>query len=203
MIAPESANNAAAAGAMVPMFALGIPGSNTTAIILGAFLMFGLHPGPQLFTENSDLVWTVFASMFIGNVVLLVMNLPLAGVFARLVAVPFSLLYPPILVLCIAGIYSNSQKMSDLWLLLGFGVFGYLMRRYDYPAAPLVLGLVLAPMLENSLRQSLTLSHGDVSVFATRPISGAILVSAVLALLIPMTLGALHVWRARRAPVVG
>jgi putative tricarboxylic transport membrane protein len=197
VVAPEAANNAAASGAMVPMFALGIPGSNTTAIILGAFLMFGLHPGPQLFTQNADLVWTIFASMIVGNVVLLILNLPLAGIFARLVVVPFGLLYPGILVLCIAGIYSNTNSMSDLWLLAGFGVFGFLMRRYEYPAAPLVLGLVLAPMLENSLRQSLTLSHGDPSIFATRPISAVLIAVSAMVLLVPLAMRTLE-WRRRR-----
>ncbi|MGH6816067.1 MAG: tripartite tricarboxylate transporter permease [Hyphomicrobiaceae bacterium] len=160
--APESANNAAATGAMVPMFALGIPGSNTTAIMLGALIMFGLRPGPALFQQNPDFVWTIIASMFVGNLILLLLNLPLVGVFAALLRAPYALLYPVILALCIAGVFSQSNSTSDLWLAAGFGVLGYFMKRYDFPAAPLILGLVLEPLFENSLRQMMTLSHGSL-----------------------------------------
>jgi putative tricarboxylic transport membrane protein len=179
--APESANNAAAAGAMVPMFALGIPGSGTTAVMLGALIMFGLQPGPQLFEKNANLVWGVIASMYVGNVILLVLNLPLAGAFAALLRARYTLLYPVILALCIAGVYSHANNSDDLWVMGAFGVLGYLMKRYGYPAAPLVLGLVLEPLLETSLRQSMTLSHGSLGIFVARPIS-AVLLAVTLAI---------------------
>jgi putative tricarboxylic transport membrane protein len=179
--APESANNAAAAGAMVPMFALGIPGSGTTAIMLGALIMYGLRPGPALFETNPDFVWAIIASMYVGNVLLLIMNLPLVGLFAWLLRVPYAILYPIILALCIAGVYSQANSSSDLWLMCGFGIMGYFMKKYDFPAAPLVLGLVLEPLLENALRQSMTLSHGSLGIFVSRPVSlGLLLVTAAI-----------------------
>lgn len=183
---PESANNASTGGAMVPMFALGIPGSGTTAVMLGALIMFGLQPGPQLFEKSADLVWGVIASMYVGNAILLVLNLPLAGVFATLLRVRYTLLYPVILALCIAGVYSQSNSADDLWVMSAFGVVGYFMKKYDFPAAPLVLGLVLGPMLENSLRQSMTLSHGSLAIFVTRPISAALIVVMLLIVMAPL-----------------
>jgi putative tricarboxylic transport membrane protein len=185
---PESSNNAAAAGAMVPMLALGVPGSGTTAIILGALIMFGVRPGPELFEKNSALVWTVIASMYIGNVILLIMNLPLAGLFAKLLKVPYAWLYPPILALCVAGVYSQSNSIEDVWMLLGFGALGWAMMRYDWPPAPLILGLVLGSIFENSLRQSLTLSHGSLEVFVTRPISAVLLACSAIAVLTPVAM---------------
>jgi putative tricarboxylic transport membrane protein len=186
--APEASNNAAAAGAMVPMLSLGVPGSGTTAIILGALIMFGIRPGPELFAKNADLVWAVIASMYIGNLILLVLNLPLAGLFARLLKVPYRWLYPPILALCIAGVYSQANSVEDCWLLVGFGLLGWLMKRYDWPAAPMVLGLVLGPLFETALRQSLTLSHGSFAIFATRPISAVLLAVALVAVTVPLWL---------------
>lgn len=192
--APEAANNSASSGAMVPMFALGIPGSNTTAVMLGALIMFGLRPGPQLFADAPDVVWGIIASMYVGNLLLLLLNLPLAGVFAMLLRVPYATLYPVILALCIAGVYSSQNSIDDLWLMAGFGVLGYFMRRFDFPAAPLVLGLVLGPLLENALRQSLTLSHGSLSIFFTRPIPLALLAITAVVVVAPLVF---H--RARRA----
>jgi putative tricarboxylic transport membrane protein len=182
---PESSNNAAAAGAMVPMLALGVPGSGTTAIILGALIMFGVRPGPELFEKNAALVWTVIASMYIGNVILLIMNLPLAGLFAQLLRVPYSWLYPPILALCVAGVYSQANSIEDVWMLIGFGALGWAMMRYDWPAAPMILGLVLGTIFENALRQSMTLSHGSTAIFFTRPISAALLACAAAAIFAP------------------
>jgi putative tricarboxylic transport membrane protein len=182
---PEASNNAAAAGAMVPMFSLGVPGSGTTAIMLGALIMFGLRPGPELFTKNADLVWAVIASMYIGNLILLLMNLPLAGLFAQLLRIPYKWIYPPILALCIAGVFSQANSIQDCWLLVGFGALGWLMKRYDWPAAPMVLGLVLGPLFENALRQSLTLSHGSGLIFVTRPISAVLVAVAALAIVLP------------------
>jgi putative tricarboxylic transport membrane protein len=183
---PEASNNAAAAGAMVPMLSLGVPGSGTTAIILGALIMFGVRPGPEMFTTNAELVWALMASMIVGNLILLIMNLPLAGLFARLLQVPYSWLYPPILALCIAGVYSQSNSIEDCWLLVGFGALGFLMKRYDWPMAPMVLGLVLSPLFETAMRQSLTLSLGDPSIFVTRPLAAGLLACAGLALAVPL-----------------
>ena len=197
---PEASNNGAAAGAMVPMLSLGIPGSGTTAIMLGALLMFGIRPGPEMFTKNAELVWAVIASMLIGNFLLLVMNLPLAGLFARLLRIPYSWLYPPILALCITGVFSQANSIEDTWLLIGFGALGWLMKRYDWPAAPMVLGLVLGPLFENALRQSLTLSHGSGFIFFTRPISGTLLAVAALAILAP-TLSRILLFRRPAVPI--
>jgi putative tricarboxylic transport membrane protein len=183
---PEASNNAAAAGAMVPMLSLGVPGSGTTAIILGALIMFGIRPGPELFAKNADLVWAVIASMYIGNVILLILNLPLAGLFARLLKVPYRWLYPPILALCIAGVYSQANSVEDCWLLAAFGALGWLMKRYDWPAAPMVLGLVLGPLFETALRQSLTISHGSGAIFVTRPLSATLLALALVAVTAPL-----------------
>ncbi|HEY8370661.1 MAG TPA: tripartite tricarboxylate transporter permease, partial [Thermodesulfobacteriota bacterium] len=194
--APEAANNAASAGAMVPMFALGIPGSGTTAVMLGALIMFGLRPGPQLFQQHPDFVWGIIASMYIGNVLLLILNLPLAPLFAVLLRVPYAVLYPVILAFCIVGVYSQSNSLDDLWLMAGFGLLGFFMKRYDFPAAPMILGLVLEPLFENALRQSLTLSHGSVAIFLTRPISAALLAATALAVLTPL---AVRLVRAERA----
>jgi putative tricarboxylic transport membrane protein len=184
--APESANNSAATGAMVPMLSLGIPGSNTTAVMLGALIMFGLRPGPALFEQSPDFVWAVIASMFVGNVLLLVLNLPLVGIFAMLLKVPYALLYPVILALCIAGVYSQSNAMSDVWLAAAFGSAGYVLKRYDFPVAPLILGLVLEPMFENALRQMMTLSHGSLMPLVTRPVALSILVILAVVLLLPV-----------------
>jgi len=192
---PEASNNAAAAGAMVPMLSLGVPGSGTTAVILGALIMFGVRPGPEMFTTNADLVWALIASMLIGNLLLLIMNLPLAGFFAKLLMVPYSWLYPPILALCIAGVYSQSNSVEDAWLLVGFGALGWLMKRYDWPMPPMILGLVLSPLFETSLRQSLTLSLGDPMIFVARPLSAALLACAALALVVPI---GMVLWRKLR-----
>lgn len=172
---PEAANNSAVSGCLVPMLSLGIPGSGATAIMLGALIMFGIRPGPDLFTTNATLVWGVIASLYIANVMLVILNIPLAGLFARLLTIRYAWLYPPILSLCIYGTFSVSNSIQDCWLLVGFGAAGWAMKRYGWPIAPLVLGLVLGPLFENTLRQAITLSHGDPSVFLTRPISAAIL----------------------------
>lgn len=193
---PESSNNAASAGAMVPMFALGVPGSGTTAVMLGALIMFGLRPGPEMFTTNSGLVWAVIASMYIGNFLLLIMNLPLAGLFARLLQIRYSWIYPPILAICMTGVISHANNVEDAWLMLAFGIMGWLMKRYDWPAAPMVLGLVLGPLFENTLRQSLTLSHGSGMIFLSRPISALLLAVALIAIFAPPLL---EMIRQRRA----
>ena len=148
--------------------------------------MFGLRPGRKCSPPTLQLVWAVIASMYIGNVILLVMNLPLAGLFARLLQIRYSWIYPPILAICLTGVVSHANNLEDAWLMLGFGVLGWLMKRYDWSAAPMVLGLVLGPMFENSLRQSLTLSHGSGGIFLARPISAVLFALAVIAVTAPL-----------------
>jgi putative tricarboxylic transport membrane protein len=198
--APEGANNAAAMGAMVPMFSLGIPGSGTTAIMLGALIMWGLRPGPLLFEKNPDLVWAVIASMYIGNVMLLVLNLPLVGMWASLLRVRYSILAPLILAFCFIGVYSIDNNMFDVWIMVGAGVLGYLMRKFRFPAAPLVLALVLGPMVETALAQSLTMSRGSLAIFFTRPTALGLFVLMVLFVLSPL---ATRLLRRNRTPLKG
>ena len=178
--APEAANNAATAGAMAPMLVLGIPGSATTGIILAALLMFGLRPGPTLFLQNPDFVWGLFASMYIGNVVLLVLNLPLVGLFAQIARVPYRLLTFIIILFSVLGTYGLRNSLFDVYLLFLFGLVGYLFRLADIPPAPMALGLVLAPLLEQALRQSLIISRGSYLIFVQRPVALAVLLLAVL-----------------------
>jgi putative tricarboxylic transport membrane protein len=197
--APESANNAAAGGAMVPLLTLGIPGSGTTAVLLGALLIHGLRPGPLLFQNNPDFVWAVIASMYIGNVMLLVLNLPLVGMWASMLRIPYRILMPLIVTLSAVGVFATDNNVFDMWVMFAFGVIGYLMRKLEFPAAPAVLGLVLGPLVERSLRQSLTISHGDLSIFFTRPISAVLTICALLSLFAPL---ARALWRSRRKPAV-
>lgn len=199
---PEAANNSAVSGALVPMFALGIPGSGTTALMLGALIMFGLRPGPDMFTTNSDLIWGVIASLYIANFLLLILNMPLAGLFARLLSVRYSLLYPPILAICLLGAYANANSLQDCWLLVGFGLLGWIMKRYSWPAAPLVLGLVLGPLFETSMRQALSMSRGDMLIFLTRPISATLLAIALLTIAAPTVAMAFGKIGRRGAPAV-
>ncbi|WP_126428593.1 tripartite tricarboxylate transporter permease [Brevibacillus marinus] len=186
--APESANNAASGGAMIPLLTLGIPGSGTTAILLGAFIMYNIQPGPLLFSDHPDVAWGVIASMFIGNVMLLILNLPLVKVFAKIISVPVKYLLPIIVAISFFGVYAVSFSTFDLFLLLGCGVLGYLFAKHDYPVAPLVLSLVLGPMIENNMRRALTISNGDFTVFLTEPLSLIFLIIAALWMLIPVIL---------------
>jgi putative tricarboxylic transport membrane protein len=185
---PESANNAAAGGAMIPLLALGIPSSATTAILMGAFIMYNVQPGPLLFEKHPAVVWGVIASMFFGNVMLLVLNMPLVKLFAKLMEIPAKYLLPLILAVCVFGIYAVQGNVFNLWVMLAFGVFGFLLGGNDFPAAPLVLGVILGPMLENNLRRALTASNGDYSVFVTRPASALLLLAAVLWIVVPLLL---------------
>lgn len=177
---PESANNAATSGAMVPLIALGIPGSGATAIMLGALMMYGLKPGPMLFETNAEFVWTLMASMFVGNIILLIMNLPMIPLFAATLRIPYRYLYPTILVICIIGAYTLHTATFDVFVMLIFGVIGYFMRKYDIPGAPLAIALVLGPMIEYSIYQALSVAHGDVFTFIKRPISATLLVITAL-----------------------
>jgi putative tricarboxylic transport membrane protein len=183
---PESANNAAATGAFVPMMALGVPTSPVTAVMIAAIMVHGVLPGPTLINERPELFWGFVASMYVGNVVLLVLNLPLVGVFVNLLRIPYSYLYPCILCFCILGCYSVSNSAVDVWIMLAMGGVGYVLRKFDYDLAPVALGLVLAPMLELSVRQSLAMSAGDYTIFVTRPIAVVLLAIGVALFLVSL-----------------
>ena len=182
---PESANNSAAVGAMVPLMVLGIPFSGIMAIMLGALVMHGLQPSPMLMSRQPEFFWGVVASMYIGNVMCLILNLPLVGLWARLLLIPQSKLIPLILFFCAIGVYGVNSRSFDLWVMIAVGLLGYLLRKAECPFAPLVLALVLGPRMETSLRQSLLMSLGDPFIFFTRPISGPLMVVALLILLAP------------------
>jgi putative tricarboxylic transport membrane protein len=196
---PETANNAGVGGAMVPLFTLGIPGSATTALLLFVFMMYGLQPGPQLFDTNPELIWAIIASMYIGNVMLLVLNLPLVGLFAQLLKTPPAMLYSGVIAFSVLGAYALNFNVFDMLMLLGFGLVGYLMQRYDFPMAPAVLALVLGILAEQHLRRALSVSNGDLMTFVERPISLALLIFIVLVLVLPP---AIRFLRARHRGVV-
>jgi len=183
--APEGSNNAETGGALVPLLTLGIPGSGTTAILLAALVLWGFKPGPLFIQDSPNLFWGLVASMYIGNVLLLILNLPLVAVFAQLLRVPSYAMYPLILGVSLVGVYADSSSMFQLGLLAGFGLLGYAMRKLDFPTAPLVLGLVLGDPMERALRQSLMMSQGSLSILL-RPIPCALLVVAALLLLVPL-----------------
>jgi putative tricarboxylic transport membrane protein len=172
---PETANNAACSGEMVPLLGLGIPSSGSNAMLLGGMMLYGLRPGPMLFQTNPDFVWTVIASMFIGNFILIIMNLPMVPLFAYTLRLPYSILYPAILLICMVGVYTLNSHIFDVWAMLILGVAGYLMKKYDIPGAPMVIGLILGPILEQSMYRALSLAHGDLATFVTRPISAVLL----------------------------
>jgi putative tricarboxylic transport membrane protein len=178
---PESANNSASTGAFVPMLALGIPTGPITAVLIGALMIHGVPAGPQLMTEHRDLFWGFVASMYVGNLMLLLLNLPLVGIFVTVLRIPYSYLYPLIIMFCIVGVYEVNHSTVDVWIMLIMGALGYALRKFEFDPAPLVLGLVIAPLLEQSLRQSLIMSNGNYFIFLNRPISaGLLIVSACL-----------------------
>ena len=187
---PEAANNASAAGTLVPMLTLGLPTSATAAIMLSAFQSYGIQPGPMLFTAQAELVWTLIASLFVANVMLVVLNLPLVGLWARILKIPQPQLYAGILVFATIGTYGISNSVMDLILLYGIGIIAMFMRRFDFPVAPVVIGMILGPMAEQAMRQALTISQGDWTTFVTRPISLVILLVALAALAGPRIYGA-------------
>lgn len=186
VVAPEAANNSASTGSMLPMMTLGIPGSPTTAILLGGMVIWGLEPGPRLFVENQEFVWGLVASLYVANVLALVVNLALIPVFARVLKLPTTILVPAIFVLCIIGGYAPTQDMHDVWLMLIFGVVGYLLRKLDYPIAPAVLAIVLGPLAETSMRQSLIMNQGSPTIFLERPLSLSIIILAIVLFLLPL-----------------
>jgi len=178
---PESANNSASTGAFVPMLALGIPTGPITAVLIGALMIHGVSAGPQLVNEHPDVFWGFVASMYVGNLVLLLLNLPLVSVFVTVLRIPYAYLYPLIIMFCIIGVYEVAHSIVDVWIMLIMGVIGYLLRKFSFDPAPLVLGLVIAPIFEQSLRQSLIMSNGNYFIFFNRPIAlGLLIVSAAL-----------------------
>jgi putative tricarboxylic transport membrane protein len=184
---PESANNAAVAGSMIPLLSLGIPSNPITALLLGALIIQGIQPGPLFITQRPDLFWGVVAAMYIGNVMLLVLNLPLIGLWVQMLRIPYRFLFPIIVLLAMVGTYSANKNVFDIWVMLGFGVLGWLLRKLEYDIAPFVLAFVLAPLLEQSLRQSMTMSVDGAMILFQRPVSAG-LVAASLLLLVLMVI---------------
>lgn len=184
--APETANNAANNGAFVPLLSLGIPGSGTTAVMLGALIVLGIQPGPLLMTDHPDVFWGVIASMYIGNIFLLILNLPLIPYISRILLVPRPLLISLIIVFCIIGVYAISFSTFDLYLLLAFGIIGYILRLIKFPAAPLLLAFILGGMMEQAFRQTLTISDGSLSIFVERPIAAVMLFISFLSFIVPI-----------------
>src|SRR3989442_5854137 len=177
---PESANNAAVAGSIIPVLSLGIPGNPVTALLLGALVIQGIQPGPLFMTQRPDLFWGIVASMYVGNVFLLILNLPLVGLWAQLLRIPYRVLFPVVLLLCVIGAYSANKNASALWGMLGFGIAGYVLRKLEYDLAPLVIAFVLAPLLEQSLRQSLVMSPDGAMILVQRPVTAVLLAASVV-----------------------
>jgi putative tricarboxylic transport membrane protein len=199
---PESANNSATSGAFVPMLALGVPSGPIPAVMLAALMVHGVSPGPLLITQQPELFWGFIASMYVGNMMLLALNLPMVGIFVNVLRVPYSLLYPSIIMFCVVGVYAVNGSVVDVWIALIMGALGYLLRKLGFETAPIVLGAILAPMIELALRQSLAMSDGQYSIFVSRPISGTLLVfgaALVLLNLVSWTVRGLD-WR-RRIPL--
>jgi putative tricarboxylic transport membrane protein len=192
LAAPEAANNAAAGGAFVPMLTLGVPGSGTTAVMLGALLLYNITPGPQLFTEKPEIAGGLIASMYIGNIMLLIMNIPMVRIFVKMLQVPSTWLIPTILLLSILGVYTAYSSVMSVLLMLGIGVFGWALRKLGFDMAPIILGFVLGRVLETNLRNALALSGGDVSILFQSTISNTFWAMAVLIVLVPW-------WLSRRA----
>jgi len=183
---PEAANNAATGGAFIPLMTLGIPPNVVMAMLLGAFMIHGVTPGPLMMKQNPGLFWGVIVSMYIGNIMLLILNLPLIGMWVQVLKVPYKILFPLILLFCLIGVYSVSNAVFDIYIMILFGIVGYLMKKFEYEGAPLVLAFVLGPLMENNLRKSLIMSQGDFSIFITRPLAAVSLILAIFLLISPL-----------------
>jgi len=192
---PESANNSDTAGALVPLLTLGVPGGGSTAVLLGAFIMYGIQPGPLLFQNRPDLVWGLIDSMYIGNIMLLILNLPLIGIFVRLLYIPSAILYPLIIAISVIGAYAINGSVTDLYLILFFGVVGYIFDKVDIPIAPLVLSLVLGGMMEQSFRQAMTISGGNPKIFVNSTITVSLITLSVLSVVTPFILSRIKAFR--------
>ena len=187
--APEAGNNAAAGGALVPMLALGVPGSGTTAVLLAMLLALDITPGPLLFTKNPDVVWGLIAALFIGNVMLLAMNIPMVGLFMRLLAIPSKYLMPSVAMISFVGIYGISGSIFDLMVMIGFGVLGWVLRKLDAPLVPVILGLLLGAQMEKNLRRAMTISDGELSALVSSPLAIGLWSMAIIGFILPMILG--------------
>jgi putative tricarboxylic transport membrane protein len=185
VVAPETAAHAAGTSALLPMLALGVPGSPTAAVLLGGLLIWGLQPGPLMFVEQKDFVWGLIASMYLGNIVGLLIVLAFVPAFAAILRIPFTIIGPAIIVICAIGAYTVHSSMFDVYLMLGFGVLGYVLRKLKYPLAPLVLALVLGDRAEDAFRQSMLLSQGNLSIFVGKPLVALLTLSAVAVLVVP------------------
>lgn len=187
--APEAGNNAASGGALVPMLALGVPGSGTTAVLLAMLLALDITPGPLLFTKNPDVVWGLIAALFIGNVMLLAMNIPMVGLFMRLLAIPSKYLMPSVAMISFVGIYGISGSIFDLMVMIGFGVLGWVLRKLDVPLVPVILGLLLGAQMEKNLRRAMTISDGELSALVSSPLAIGLWSMAIIGFILPMILG--------------
>ena len=194
LTAPETANNAAASGSFVPLLTLGIPGSGTTAVMLGALISYGVNPGPTLYTDRPEVFWAVIVSMYIGNVILLILNLPLIPYIARLLTMPSHILVPLVLFFSLIGVYLVSFNTFDLYLMIGFAAMAVMLRLFEYPVAPLILGFILGQMMETNLRRALFINDGSISFLWERPITAVIMVLTIAILVLPV----LRFWRERR-----
>jgi putative tricarboxylic transport membrane protein len=185
---PEAANNAASSGAMIPLFTLGIPANSVIAVLLGAFMIHGLQPGPMFISRYPDVFWAAIVSMYLGNVMLLILNLPLIPIWVKVLRIPYTILFPLILMFCLIGVYSLNFSQVEITLMIGFGILGYLMRKFKFEMPPLILALVLGPMMESNLRLALLISQGDPTVFLRRPISAVFMIislALILSVMIP------------------
>jgi putative tricarboxylic transport membrane protein len=183
---PEAANNAATGGAFIPLMTLGIPPNVVIAMLFGAFMIHGITPGPLMMKEHPQVFWGIIVSMYVGNVMLLILNLPLIGIWVKILKIPYNILFPLILLFCLIGVYSVSGSVFDIYVMLIFGIVGYLMKKFEYEPAPLILAFVLGPMMEHNLRKSLIMSQGDFSIFITRPLAAASLIVALILLVSPL-----------------
>jgi putative tricarboxylic transport membrane protein len=197
---PEAANNSDTAGAMVPLLTLGVPGGGATAVLMGAFIMYGIQPGPLLFEKRPDLVWGLVGSMYIGNIMLLILNLPLIGLFVRLLYIPSAILYPLIVAISVIGTYAINGSMLDLYMILGFGIVGYIFDKVDIPVAPLVLSLVLGGIMEQSFRQAMTISGADPAIFVKSGISMTLIALSVISISLPFLIPKIKTMKADDKP---
>lgn len=195
LAAPEAANNSAATGSFIPMLTLGVPGSGTTAVMMGALTLYNITPGPVLFEQKPDLVWGFIASLFVANLILLLMNIPMVRLFAAMLKVPSWLLVPAIVTISMIGVYALHSATFDLGLVIGIGVLGYFLRKHGMPMAPLVLGVVLGEMMEQNLRRALSITNGDLNILWESPISIGLWVAAILTVTVPPILR----WRSARS----
>ena len=183
---PESANNSATAGSFIPLLSLGIPTSGIMALFMGALMIHGIQPGPLFIRNYPELFWGVVASMYVGNVMLLILNLPLIGLWVRVLKIPYAILFPLIFLFCLIGVYSLNSNVAEIFIMVGFGIVGFLLRKAGFEGAPFLLAMVLGPIMESSLRQSLIISHGSFGIFFTRPISGALMLLSCASLIMPL-----------------